>query len=171
IRGRPPGFFDGDDKAFTDLRFNVEDEEFAFYARNKMAEDPRWVDVTELFNGNVFHFLAPLAEQYGPEKATVYLDRLNRLSESIERESRQEKITGADKDVEEVVEIFNRVNSGGTKLSKGDLALAQVCAQWPDAGRVMRAAIERWAKRGYKFTLDWLLRATTAVATGKSRFE
>src|SRR5699024_6016197 len=56
-------------------------------------------------------------------------------------------------------------------LSKGDLALAQVCAQWPDARRVMRESIDRWAERGYQFTLDWLLRATTAVATGRSQFE
>ena len=27
-----------------------------------------------------------------------------------------------------VVDVFNRVNSGGTKLSKGDLALAKICA-------------------------------------------
>src|SRR5699024_414976 len=151
--------------------FNVADEEFAFYARNRMSQDPRWVNVTELFNSNVFHFLAPLANLYGQEQAAVYLERLNRLSQIVEREFHQEKITGADKNVEEVVEIFNRVNSGGTKLSKGDLALAQVCAQWPDARRVMRESIDRWAERGYQFTLDWLLRATTAVATGRSQFE
>jgi hypothetical protein len=28
---------------------------------------------------------------------------------------------------------FNRVNSGGTDLSKGDLALARICAEWPQA--------------------------------------
>ena len=171
VKGHPPGFFEGDDKAFTGLNFNVESEEFAFYSRNRMAKDPRWVDVTKLFNSNVFHFLAPLADRYGQEQAAVYLDRLNRLSQIIEREFHQEKITGVDKDIEEVVGIFNRVNSGGTKLSKGDLALAQVCAQWPDARQVMRTTIDRWEESGYKFTLDWLLRATTAVATGRSQFE
>ncbi len=35
---------------------------------------------------------------------------------------------GEDKTVDVVVDIFNRVNSGGTKLSKGDLALAKICA-------------------------------------------
>jgi hypothetical protein len=34
-----------------------------------------------------------------------------------------EEVTGADKSLDVVVDIFNRVNSGGTKLSKGDLAL------------------------------------------------
>ena len=36
-------------------------------------------------------------------------------------------------DIDVVVEIFNRVNSGGTKLSSGDLALARISAAWPDA--------------------------------------
>jgi Protein of unknown function DUF262 len=30
-RGRPPTFFQGDEKAFSGLRFNVEDETFEFY--------------------------------------------------------------------------------------------------------------------------------------------
>ncbi|MCP3013138.1 DUF262 domain-containing protein [Nocardiopsis dassonvillei] len=170
VRGRPPGFFDGDAKAFTGLYFNVESEEFAFYSRNRMAGDARWVNVTELFKKGAMHYMRPLMDAF-PEQAETFLNRLNRLRQMTEREFHQEKITGADKDVEEVVGIFNRVNSGGTKLSKGDLALAKVCAQWPDARRVMRTAIDRWRERGYTFTLDWLLRTTLAVATGKARFE
>ena len=81
-----------------------------------------------------------------------------------------EKITGEDKTVDEVVEIFNRVNSGGTKLSKGDLALAKQCAHWPEARAVMRAHLDRWEKEGFSFNLDWLLRNTTAVATGRAEF-
>ena len=36
-----------------------------------------------------------------------------------------EDVVGEDKSLDVVVEIFNRVNSGGTKLSRGDLALAK----------------------------------------------
>src|SRR5690349_10668262 len=32
IRGRAPSFFDGDAEAFRNLRFNVETEQFQFYA-------------------------------------------------------------------------------------------------------------------------------------------
>ena len=59
-----------------------------------------------------------------------YVDRLSRLRNMLERELHVESITGADKTVDVVVDIFNRVNSGGTKLSKGDLALARICAEW-----------------------------------------
>src|SRR5690606_10987276 len=131
--------------------------------------DPRWVNVTELFQQGPAPHVMKFSDT--PELLNSYLERLNRLHQVTEREFHDEKITGADKDVDEVVDIFNRVNSGGTKLSKGDLALAKVCAQWPTARRTMREAIDQWLAAGYRFTLDWLLRATTAVATGRSNFE
>lgn len=170
INGNPPAFFDGDPKAFTGLYFNVETEDFAFYMPTKMSGDPRWVSVSELFDRGPIHFLRSLQDTY-PDQTTTYLENLNQLHQVTGREFHQENITGIDKDIDEVVDIFNRVNSGGTKLSKGDLALARVCAQWPDARRVMRAAIDDWEKDGYRFGLDWLLRVVTAVATGRSQFE
>ncbi|GAB3214053.1 hypothetical protein GCM10027294_51110 [Marinactinospora endophytica] len=169
VRGKPPAFFDGDEKSFTGLYFNVEEESFKFYMPNKMSGDPYWVSVTELFQNGPVSFLPRFSEEI--DKATVYLERLNRLHQILEREFWQEKITGADKETSEVVDIFNRVNSGGTKLSKGDLALAKLCAQWPDARGTMRAALDEWAEAGYRFSLDWLLRNATAVATGRSQFE
>ncbi len=55
-------------------------------------------------------------------------------------------------------------------MSKGDLALAKKCAHWPEARAVMRAHLDRWEKEGFSFTLDWLLRNTSAVATGRAEF-
>ena len=90
-----------------------------------------------------------------------YMERLSRLRQVLERDFHDEKITGEDKTIDVVVDIFNRVNSGGTKLSKGDLALAKQCAHWPEARAAMRAHLDRWEKEGFSFNLDWLLRNTT----------
>ena len=79
-------------------------------------------------------------------------------------------MTGAEKSLDVVVEIFNRVNSGGTKLSKGDLALAKICAEWPDARNQMKAKLKEWEDAGYYFNLDWLLRSVNTVLTGEARF-
>jgi len=171
IRGRPPSFFEGDPQAFAGLRFNVETEAFQFHAPVKMKDDPLWVDVTALF-------LAEPGSQYNqlidrPElrpRLGVYLQRLSRLEGVLQREFHIERITGADKTVDVVVDIFNRVNSGGTKLSKGDLALARICAEWGDARPAMRRNLDRWQERGYHFSPDWLLRNVNAVATGRAPF-
>lgn len=170
-RGRPPAFFQGDAKAFTGLRFNVEDENFEFYAPTKMRDDPRWIDVTALFVEGLEPHIAVLSKH--PEtqhRFAAYMERLVRLRALLDREFHEDKITGLDKTVDVVVDIFNRVNSGGTKLSKGDLALAKKCAHWPEARAVMRSHLQRWEKDGFYFSLDWLLRNATAVATGRAEF-
>ncbi|HEY8588374.1 MAG TPA: DUF262 domain-containing protein [Naasia sp.] len=171
VRGRPPAFFEGDSGAFSGLRFNVEDETFEFYGPVKMKDDPRWIDVTALFvegTGPVYAALAahPETQPRFPE----FVDRVQMLRNVLERVFHIESITGADKTVDVVVDIFNRVNSGGTKLSKGDLALARICSEWADARPTMRRNIERWAERDLRFTPDWLLRNVNAVATGRAPF-
>jgi len=170
-RGRPPAFFQGDEKAFSGLRFNVEDETFEFYAPAKMRDDPRWVDVTSLFTrGLEYHIGVLNAHPETQPRIVSYMERLARLRQVLERDFHEEKITGEDKTIDVVVDIFNRVNSGGTKLSKGDLALAKKCAHWPEARAAMRTHLDTWEKEGFSFSLDWLLRNTTAVATGRAEF-
>ncbi|WP_168705445.1 GmrSD restriction endonuclease domain-containing protein [Gordonia paraffinivorans] len=169
IRGTPPPFFEGDANAFTGLHFNVATEVFEFYAPTKMAGDPTWVSVTELFQKGPFEYLTAFPD-VERELLNTYLERLNRIKEIENRNFNQEKITGTDKTVDEVVDIFNKVNSGGTKLSKGDLALAKLCAEWPDARKELRDDLERWRKAGFKFSLEWLLRNATAVARGRALF-
>jgi len=167
IRGKPPEFFDGDAKAFTGLHFHMEAETFAFHQPSKMKDDPLWVDVTQLMQKGLGDFIKSLSNN--PDVAK-YLDRLNTLRSIIDIELHIDEVTGDDKTVDVVVDIFNRVNSGGTKLSKGDLALANICAKWPDARDSLKGKISELEKHGYEFTLDWLLRSVTTVLTGEAKF-
>ena len=169
IRGTPPPFFEGDKSSFTGLHFNVETESFEFYAPTKMAGDSTWVNVTELFSKGPTKYLRAFPD-VDDDTLDLYIDRLNRITQIANRDFNSEKITGAGKTVDEVVDIFNKVNSGGTKLSKGDLALAKLCAEWPDARKELRDNLDRWKKAGFRFSLDWLLRNATAVATGRALF-
>ncbi|GLZ51352.1 DUF262 domain-containing protein [Actinomycetospora sp. NBRC 106378] len=171
IRGRAPGFFDGDASAFTGLHFNVETEDFAFYAPMKMKNDARWLDVTKLFlEGTAPSIGRLMAVTTDPQQLSDYMGRVARLHNVLNRDFHIEQITGPDKTIDVVVDIFNRVNSGGTKLSKGDLALARICSEWDQARPWMRHYLDEWAKRDYIFNLDWLLRSVTAVAVGRSQF-
>jgi len=171
IRGRPPAFFHGDERAFSGLRFHVEDETFEFYAPARMRDDPSWIDVTSLYTGGLEPHIAALNAHPGTRpRIASYLERLARLRQVPERDFHEEKITGEDKSIDVVVDIFNRVNSAGTRLSKGDLALAKKCAHWLEARAVMRTHLDRWEKDGFSFTMDWLLRNITAVATGRAEF-
>ena len=174
VRGKPPRFFDGNPQAFTGLRFHLEDEIFAFYQPIKMRDDPLWIDVTPLMvSGQDGHeaLITALAEH--PDigtKALKYSARIARLLGILDIDLHVEEVTGAEKSLDVVVDIFNRVNSGGTKLSKGDLALAKICAEWPEARGEMKAKLKEWTAAGYHFNLDWLLRSVNTVLTGEARF-
>jgi hypothetical protein len=174
IRGKPPRFFDGNAKAFTDLRFNLATEDFEFFQPIKMRDDPLWINVTEVMqkgNAGIGAFLTTLSQN--PDnlaKIGDYVGRMNQLLGIRDKAFHIEEVTGADKTLDVVVDIFNRVNSGGTKLSKGDLALAKICADWPEARDTMKTSIARWRNDGYDFTLDWLLRSVNTVLTGEAKF-
>lgn len=175
IRGKPPKFFDGNSQAFTGLRFHLETETFAFYQPMKMKDDPLWIDVTELMQkgrNGLGEYLKHFSEQ--PElvpKIGDYAIRLGSLHGIKDIDLHIEEVTGADKTLEIVVDIFNRVNSSGTKLSKGDLALAKICAEWPEARDTMKAKLKEWDSAGYHFNLDWLLRSVNTVLTGEAKFQ
>lgn len=175
VRGQPPKFFDGNPRAFTGLRFHLENETFSFYQPVLMKEDPLWIDVTELMQKGTAAlggYIAQLTQD--PDlapKVAEYAGRLSRLLGITEIELHEDEVTGADKTIDVVVDIFNRVNSGGTKLSKGDLALAKICTVWPEARDEMKAKLRRWEQAEYSFNLDWLLRSVNTVLTGEAKFQ
>jgi len=158
-----------------DLRFHLDDEKFEYWQPVKMRDDRRWIDVTELMEAGVGATIGKILEEAGtdPEgiaQTRLWLDRLNRIDQIKARELHIELVAGDDKTVDRVVEIFNRVNSGGTKLSKGDLALAKVCAEWPEAREEMSRRLEKWRAAGYEFRLELLLRVVNAIVTGRAPF-
>ncbi|MDE2747768.1 MAG: DUF262 domain-containing protein [Chloroflexota bacterium] len=170
VRGQPPSFFEGDKKAFEHLCFNLESEEFEFYGPTKMSGNPQWIKVTELMQNGAGNFIAKIIPTVAAEKVQLYIDRLNAIGNITNHDFHIDLVSGEDKTVDVVVDIFNQVNSGGTKLSKGDLALAKICAEWPQAREEMRLHLRKWEQSGYNFRLDWLLRCINAILTGQSEF-
>ena len=172
MRGHPPPFFEGNPSAFTDLRFNLEEEAFEFFAPVKMRDDPLWIEVTPVLRDGPDAAVERLSPQFaGDPRFGAIVSRIHRLYGIREIDLHTEEVSGQDKTIDVVVDIFNRVNSGGTKLSKGDLALARICVQWPDAREQMHAILAKWKDAGYdEFTLDWLLRNVNAVVTDRAEF-
>lgn len=171
VRGKPPRFFEGRPDAFTGLYFDAIDEVFEFYAPSKMKHEPRWFDVSALFAAGAGPEIHEQAERAaGREGMWGLISNLNRVLQIREKQFHVETLTGDDKTIDVVVDIFNRVNSGGTKLSKGDLALARISAHSPEARTRMREALAKWSEAAYDFTLDWLLRNVNAVVTGRAPF-
>lgn len=62
IRGKSPQFFEGNDKAFTGLYFNLEEENFEFHAQLKMQNNPLWINVTEVMQEGAGTFMVRLLD-------------------------------------------------------------------------------------------------------------
>ncbi|HOF88629.1 MAG TPA: DUF262 domain-containing protein [Armatimonadota bacterium] len=172
IRGKAPRFFDGNTDAFTGLHFHLDDEVFEFYAPMKMKYNLLWVNVTDLMQRDIGEFIQRLMAV--PEllpNVTTYINRLTAITHIKDIDLHIEEVSGEDKTVGIVVSIFNKVNSGGTKLSKGDLALAKICAEWPEARSEMKKRLAKWRQAGFHFRLEWLLRNITTVVTGSAFFD
>ena len=177
MRGRAPDFFDGDSWSFSGLWFNLEEEVFEFYQKVKMADDPLWVDVTALMQSGaagvdeIYRRVTAHPDLSGRVDVVGKLLRLLGIREvDLHVHEITQEVTGTDDPIDVVVDIFNRVNSGGTKLSKGDLALAKISADWPQARETMNARLKEWEDVGYSFKLDWLLRSVNTLVTGEAKF-
>ena len=173
-RGKAPAFFDGDAKAFKGLHFHLEQQKFEFYRHSHMADDPLWVDVSALMvdkKGYQEALQGRLQDKSEfSSRIFVYYDRLKQLEYIMDIDFHVDEVTGNDKTIDVVVDIFNRVNSGGTKLSQGDLALAKISASLPEARDELKARLREWRRAGFRFNMDWFLRCINAVLTGEARF-
>lgn len=167
IRGKPPQFFEGNDKIFTGLRFHLRKQEFEFYSPSKMALDPLWVDVTEFFTTGPAKIVElTTSGAYQPEELALFTERTMKIQSIKDIDIPDQRVTGEDKDTSVVVEIFNEINSNGTKLSSGDLVLARISSMWPDAREELRRCLEDWHKVGFAADYDTILRCIAAVADG-----
>ena len=169
IRGHAPKFFDGNANSFTGLYFNIKEQYFEFYMATKMKDNPDWISVTELLQLGASNYIGQ-AEKKKKMFLFNYLDVLNKLNNIKDTDLYISNVTGEDKTIDVVVEIFNNVNTGGTKLNKGDLALAKICSMWPDARSEMKKYLKQLQSAGYYFSLEWLLRCVTVYMTGRPYF-
>ena len=168
IQGKKPPFSDADERAFLDLYFNVATEEFEFYGPTKMQNNPRWISVTEMMQKQSGEIIQRFVSD---PNLTEYISRITAITKIKSMDFHVHEVSGADRTIDVVVDIFNQVNSGGTKLSKGDLALAKICADWPQAREDMQKRLNKWSRAGYHdFNLDYLLRWINALVTGHSDF-
>lgn len=71
----------------------------------------------------------------------------------------------------DVVEIFIRANSGGTKLGKSDLLFSLLVSSWDDAESQLESLLENLNKTGYLFTRDFVLKTCLTLLDKGARYD
>ncbi|MCP5421178.1 MAG: DUF262 domain-containing protein [Gammaproteobacteria bacterium] len=74
-------------------------------------------------------------------------------------------------DENDVVEIFIRANSGGTKLGKSDLLFSLLTSSWEEADLAMEELLETLNKTGYQFDRDFVLKTCLTLLDKGARYE
>lgn len=158
-----------------DLYFNLENKEFRYYQPTRMSDNPLWCKVVDLFIAPSKYDIFKIAqkesddEQNAFDLASQYNDNLNNLK----------NITNVDLPVQNVpskatltdsIDIFDRVNSQGTKLSDAELALTHVTGKWPEARRKMKDKIRKLSELDFNFDLTFMTRALVGVVTKRALF-
>ncbi|MFN8546595.1 MAG: DUF262 domain-containing protein [Candidatus Eisenbacteria bacterium] len=72
---------------------------------------------------------------------------------------------------DDVVEVFIRANSGGTKLGKSDLLFSLLSASWDVADEKMDDLLEALNKHGFDFTRDFVLKTSLTLLKQGARYE
>ena len=72
---------------------------------------------------------------------------------------------------DDIVEIFIRANSGGTRLDKSDLLFSLLVSSWDDANENMTALLEDLNNDGYRFGRDFILKACLVIFDKGASYE
>jgi len=168
FKASPPPFYEGE-KLFFNIYFNLDTEEFVYYMEKKMKGNIEWIPVTEFLKyGDVGKFIASTADSI----RTYYNNNLTKLIKLNEIRNYSYYLTEiSELDINEVVSVFNLVNSSGTPLSRADLALAHICSYWPEARDIFKDAQKKFSEYYFDFGLDFLTVCISAVSVDSVLFE
>jgi hypothetical protein len=137
--GRKPYWWDGDWNRVLDhhdIRYNVLAEEGPFFqlASSVIKRQPEWVKVRPVLNGSDDE-LSDLAQ----DLATAIDLPFGRIYSKLDRirsiRTKDLPVVTVTLDLEDVTEVFSRLNSAGTKVTEADIALALAASQNPGWAR------------------------------------
>lgn len=72
---------------------------------------------------------------------------------------------------DDVVEVFIRANSGGTKLGKSDLLFSLLSSAWEEADDRMQELLDDLNRHGFDFTRDFILKTCLTILDQGARYE
>src|SRR5690625_6695722 len=114
-----------------------------------MENDPTWVDITDIFKGEVRtrDIVDRLEEKNNGER--LPRERENKIDDNFEAIKRiperefLEQVIPAKASVKEAIDIFYIVNSSGVSLTDVELALAQILGYWPTSRQKFKSKLDQ----------------------------
>jgi hypothetical protein len=159
------------------LYFNLRSGKFLYYKLKEMKNNPLWVKVIDCFSGNRKINPIVIADEVSKKEsgdaftiAKVLFENLTKLKNILEMQFPVQYIPGT-AGIDESIDIFDRVNSLGTKLSDGDLALTHITGKWSEARRVLKQKIKELEEKKFYFDLGFMVRCIVGIVKNRGLFE
>ena len=158
-----------------DLYFNVADSDFQYFQPVRMRDNPRWVRVVDCFTSDTVSVFSIAKKIAGDDEAAFrmaeeYASNLRKLT-GIKGMDIPTQVVPTEASINEAIDVFDRVNSLGTKLTDAELALTHVTGNWAHARRTLKAKMDGLRTKGFGFDLTFMTRALVCSVTGHALFE
>ena len=154
------------------LYFNLHTEEFKFATQRDRTREPMWISVSKVLSGGEQEDLEwrqqiQTSNHFDPLKQLTYDQRVNALRTIARKDIPIEEIA-SNRTVNEVQEMFDRINRLGKKPTRGELEMARLCVIWDQAKPTITAETDKWQGTILRkvITADSIIRSMTAVYTG-----
>lgn len=163
VRGELPPYYTAAE-ILNDTRglyVNVETLELAYYTKAKMENDPRWQNITDIFQRkirakDIVRQLEARGETISRERDDIMDDNTRAIENILDREFPEQTIP-VRASIREAIDIFYKVNASGVSLTDAELALAQISGYWPEARDTFKRKLAELADKGFVFKLDFVV--------------
>jgi len=161
-----------------DLYFNINSCELQYYTQSIMKNDPLWVRVVDCFTSKKNIEFGKIAKAITPEddidavleKVDLFQKNVFELT-NIPKINLPEQVVPSTATLTDAIDIFDLVNSQGTKLSDAELALTHITGKWAKARKVIKKKIDELQEHNFYFDLTFMTRAMTVVVARRALYE
>jgi len=143
--------------------------------KSKMEGNPFWLSIVDCFNQDIkiYKFIKDVEVESQEEKEKIaeqVEENLTRLKD-IWKIDYPVQTVPTSAEIDEAIDVFDRVNSRGTKLTDAELVLTHVTGKWPQARRIMKNKIDELKKQNFEFDLDFFTRCLVVSLTNSALYK
>ncbi len=143
------------------LHVNLETLELSYYMKTRMDNDPRWQNITDVFQKkirarDIRDALLTKGEEVSRKREDLFEDNTRAIENVLDREFPEQTIP-AHASIREAINIFYKVNASGVALTDAELALAQISGYWPEAREAFKKKLTELQSKGFVFRLDFIV--------------
>ena len=177
VTGEIPPYYVSQDitNDIRNLYYNLDDGDLQYFQPVRMRDNPRWVRVVDCFTGSSVDVFAIAQKTVGQDEAAfqqaqAYDSNLGKLKD-IRETDLPVQVVSAEASLDDAIDVFDRLNSLGTKLTDAELALTHVTGKWSQARKTLKAKMDQLREQRFEFDLGFMTRALVCTITGHALFQ